>query len=75
MSVSKLKKRKLEAEGRVFQEKWEDMRILAKRGIKLFASFAVKWDRLQNNAISSAITKFYIQTSVAFLKGRSENAN
>jgi len=64
-----MKKRKLEAKGRVFHEKWEDMDILAKRVIKLFASFAVKWDQLQNNAISSGITKFYKKKNVAFLKG------
>jgi hypothetical protein len=46
----KMKERKLEAQRRVYQEKWEDMDILAKRVIKLFASFAVKWDQLQNNA-------------------------
>jgi hypothetical protein len=65
----KMKKRKLEAKGRVFQEKWGDMEIFAKRVIKLFASFGVKWDQLQNNAISSGITKFYKKTNVAFLKG------
>jgi len=64
----KMKKRKLEAKGRLFQEKWEDTDILAKRVIKRFASFAVKWDQLQNNKISSGITKFYKKTNVAFLK-------
>jgi hypothetical protein len=65
----KMKKRKLEGKGRVFQEKWEDMHILAKSVIKLLASFTLMWDQLQNNVISSAITKFHIKTNVAFLKG------
>jgi hypothetical protein len=65
----KMKKRKLEGRGRVFQEKWEDMDILAKCVIKLLASFAVMWDQIQNNVISPAITKFHIKTNVAFLKG------
>jgi len=60
-----MKKRKLEAKGRVFPEKWEDTDILTKRVIKLFASFAVKWDQLQNNAISFGIKKYIKKQQVA----------